>query len=157
MPIEQCALWAGLLNKDILCFYFPLLWCLCKDRAEKAFLSHFLSNIFPPCNNSVASPHSYWFTGSARDCQPCWFVYKEHLSITLPSISTSLGIARAGCSVMCLTIQQDLNICHSLILLSLSRLTCCNLPTAKSSLDGYMQIHGTTCADKCTSICMFTE
>lgn len=149
MPEEQRALWAGHLNEDIMNFYFPFLWCSSKDRAEKVFFSHFLSNIFPPCNNSAALPHSCWFTGSTGDCRPGWFVNTEHLSITLPSISTSLGIAQPGCSVMCLTIQQDLNICHSLILLSLSRLTCRNLPTVKSSLDGYMQLHRATCADKC--------
>ncbi len=142
MPNKQWALWAGRTYAGILNFYFPLLWCLSKDCAEKAFLSHLLSNRFPPCNNSIASPHSYRFTGSAGDSRRGWFVNTEHLSITLPSISTSLGMAQPGCSVMCLTIQQDLNICHSLILLCLSRLTCRNLPTTKSSLDGYMQTHG---------------
>lgn len=86
-----------------------------KDHAEKAISTQLISNIFPPCDDGLTSPCLHRFTRSAGNCQPRWFVNTHHLSITLPSIPTSLGIAEPGCSVMCLTIQQDRYICHSLI------------------------------------------
>lgn len=89
-----------------------------EDRAGKkkaSCLCRLLSNRLPPCGYHLASPRSHQFTRSAGDCRPRWFVNTDHLSITLPLISTSLIIAPPGCSVMCLTIQQDLFTCHSLI------------------------------------------
>lgn len=45
--------------------------------------------VIPSCDNNLASLHLLWFTGSAGDRWLGWFVNTEHLSITLPSISTS--------------------------------------------------------------------
>lgn len=103
--------------------------------------------MYVTCVNSVALLRSCWSTDSARDCQPGRFVNTERLSITLPSISMSLGISvgRLLSDVPDNRTRLE-HLSFTNLLLSLSRLTRCNLPTVQSSQNWYMKIQGATCA-----------
>lgn len=131
-------------TKTTFIFHFCDVWV--KAELKKAFLSESSSNAFPPCDKSVASPCSYWCTVSAGD----WLVHQYRTPIDYTPIDFYVignSAARLLSDVPDNTTRLE-HLSFTNLLLSMSHLTSHNLPTVKSSLDGYMQIQDATCPVK---------